>query len=46
MGHRFTWSHMLDNAAMIGAAGTQAYLRGHRSNMEMNGQSGMELKSI
>ena len=35
-----------DNAAMIGAAGTQAYLRGHRSNMEMNGQSGMELKSI
>lgn len=35
-----------DNAAMIGAAGTVAYLKGHRSKMEMNGQSGMDLYSL
>ena len=35
-----------DNAAMIGAAGTMAYLKGHRSGMDMNGLSGMELTSL
>ncbi|MGL4336115.1 MAG: tRNA (adenosine(37)-N6)-threonylcarbamoyltransferase complex transferase subunit TsaD [Turicibacter sp.] len=35
-----------DNAAMIGAAGTQAYLKGYRSGMDMNGSSGLELKSL
>ena len=35
-----------DNAAMIGAAGTMAYLKGHRSEMDMNGLSGMELTSL
>ena len=35
-----------DNAAMIGAAGTMAYLKGHRSGMDMNGLSGMELNSL
>ena len=35
-----------DNAAMIGAAGTMAYLKGHRSGMDMNGSSGMELNSL
>lgn len=35
-----------DNAAMIGAAGTMAFLKGHRSSMDMNGSSGMELNSL
>ncbi|HAX73047.1 MAG TPA: tRNA (adenosine(37)-N6)-threonylcarbamoyltransferase complex transferase subunit TsaD, partial [Firmicutes bacterium] len=35
-----------DNAAMIGAAGHVAYVLGHRSGMDMNGSSGLELKSI
>lgn len=35
-----------DNAAMIGAAGTQAYLKGHRSGLDMNGMPGMELQSL
>ncbi len=35
-----------DNAAMIGAAGYQAYLKGHRSGMDMNGSSGVELKTL
>lgn len=35
-----------DNAAMIGAAGTMAFLKGHRSGMDMNGSSGMELNSL
>ena len=34
------------NAAMVGAAGTMAYLKGHRSGMDMNGLSGMELTSL
>ncbi|MDE5978016.1 MAG: tRNA (adenosine(37)-N6)-threonylcarbamoyltransferase complex transferase subunit TsaD [Turicibacter sp.] len=35
-----------DNAAMIGAAGTIAYLKGHRSGLDMNGSPGMELTSL
>ena len=35
-----------DNAAMIGAAGYQAYLKGYRSGMDMNGSSGLELKTL
>lgn len=35
-----------DNAAMIGAAGTQAFLKGHRSGLDMNGMPGMELNSL
>ena len=35
-----------DNAAMIGAAGYQAYIKGYRSGMDMNGSSGLELKSL
>lgn len=31
---------------MIGAAGTQAYLKGHRSGLDMNGMPGMELQSL
>lgn len=35
-----------DNAAMIGAAGTQAFLKGHRSELDMNGLPGIELTSL
>jgi len=35
-----------DNGAMIGAAGTVAYLKGYRSDLSLNGKPGLELKSI
>jgi len=35
-----------DNAAMIGAAGTVAYIKGHRSDLTLTGRPGLELKSL
>ena len=35
-----------DNAAMIGAAGTIAYIKGHRSDLTLTGRPGLELKSL
>ena len=35
-----------DNAAMIGAAATIAFQKGHRSELDLKGKPGMELKSL
>ena len=39
-------AYCTDNAAMIGAAAYEAFKRGYRSDLSMNGRPGMELKSL
>ena len=39
-------AYCTDNAAMIGAAAYEAYLRGHRSELTLKGRPGLELQSL